>query len=79
MLSLSHSLTHCVAVCAAQVLQQQLRGVAVLQVAHSLSAVAAYDRVLLMEGGHIVEAGPPGQLLSQGGSRFAALAALARR
>lgn len=41
-------------------------------IAHRLSTVEIADRVLVMEGGRIVEDGSPADLLS-GGSRFAAL------
>jgi ABC-type multidrug transport system fused ATPase/permease subunit len=56
-----------------QVVEQGLQGVAVFQVAYSLSAGAGCDRVLVMEGGRVVEGGPPQELLAQHGSRFAAL------
>jgi ATP-binding cassette, subfamily B, multidrug efflux pump len=44
----------------------------VLTVAHRLATAREADRVLLMEAGQIVEAGPPETLISRGG-RFAAL------
>jgi len=48
------------------------RGRTVLTVAHCLATAQDADRVLLMEAGQIVEAGPPEQLIRRGG-RFAAL------
>jgi ATP-binding cassette subfamily B protein len=48
------------------------RGRAVLTVAHRLATAQEADRVLVMEAGWIVEAGPPEELISRGG-RFAAL------
>jgi ATP-binding cassette subfamily B protein len=45
---------------------------AVLTVAHRLATAQEADRVLVMEAGRIVEAGPPEELISRGG-RFAAL------
>jgi ATP-binding cassette subfamily B protein len=48
------------------------RGRAVLTVAHRLATAQEADRVLVMEAGQIVEAGPPDALISRGG-RFAAL------
>jgi ATP-binding cassette, subfamily B, multidrug efflux pump len=45
---------------------------AVLTVAHRLATAKEADRVLVMEAGRIVEAGPPEELLRRGG-RFAAL------
>jgi ATP-binding cassette, subfamily B, multidrug efflux pump len=47
-------------------------GRAVLTVAHRLAAAQDADRVLVMEAGRIVEAGPPDELIRRGG-RFAAL------
>jgi ATP-binding cassette, subfamily B, multidrug efflux pump len=47
-------------------------GRAVLTVAHRLAAAEDADRVLVMEAGQIVEAGPPDELIRRGG-RFAAL------
>jgi ATP-binding cassette subfamily B protein len=48
------------------------RGRAVLTVAHRLATAQEADRVLVMEAGQIVEAGPPEELIRRGG-RFAAL------
>jgi hypothetical protein len=59
------------------VLADTLRGATVLQIAHDLEAVLGYDRVAVMEGGTVAEAGPPRALLEQQGSRLAALAAAA--
>src|SRR5438093_9996205 len=47
-------------------------GRAVLTVAHRLATAQEADRVLVMEAGQIVEAGPPEELIRRGG-RFAAL------
>jgi len=54
------------------------RGAAVLQVAHDLAAVAAYDRVIVLDRGRVVESGPPAQLLADEASAFSALARRAR-
>jgi ABC-type multidrug transport system fused ATPase/permease subunit len=48
------------------------RGCAVLTVAHRLSTAAEADRVIVLDRGEIVEAGPPGDLARRAG-RFAAL------
>jgi ATP-binding cassette subfamily B protein len=48
------------------------QGRAVLTVAHRLTTARAADRVIVLEAGRIVEAGPPEQLVRRGG-RFAAL------
>jgi ATP-binding cassette, subfamily B, multidrug efflux pump len=47
-------------------------GRAVLTVAHRLAAAQDADRVLVLDAGRIVEAGPPDELIRRGG-RFAAL------
>jgi ATP-binding cassette subfamily B protein len=49
-----------------------LRGRTSLIIAHRLSTVAIAERVLVMEGGRIVEDGPPAQLLAGTGA-FATL------
>jgi ATP-binding cassette subfamily B protein len=51
------------------------RGDAVLTVAHRLSTAREADRVLVLDVGVIVEAGPPADLIARGG-RFATLVAL---
>ena len=47
-------------------------GRTVLTVAHRLAAAQDADRVLVLEAGRVVEAGPPDELIRRGG-RFAAL------
>jgi len=47
------------------------RGVAVLTVAHRLASARDADRVIVLEKGRVVEAGPPIALMA-GGGRFAA-------
>lgn len=39
----------------------------VIAVAHRLSSVAAFDRVVVMAGGRVVEDGSPGELRRRGG------------
>lgn len=48
-------------------LAKLMRGRTVLVVAHRLSTVAQFDRVVVLENGHIIEDGPPAQLRRQGG------------
>jgi ATP-binding cassette subfamily B protein len=48
------------------------RGTAVLTVAHRLATAREAHRVILIEGGRIVEEGAPAELIARGG-RFAAL------
>jgi ATP-binding cassette, subfamily B, multidrug efflux pump len=51
------------------------RGSAVLTVAHRIASAREADRVIVLEGGRVVEEGSPAQLVRAGG-RFAALAEL---
>jgi ATP-binding cassette subfamily B protein len=44
-----------------------------LVIAHRLSTVEVADRVLVLEHGRIIEDGSPGELIRQGGGRYAAL------
>ncbi|WP_246150626.1 ABC transporter ATP-binding protein [Streptomyces qinzhouensis] len=50
-----------------------LHGRTALVIAHRLSTVEVADRVLVMEHGRIVEDGPPGELITASGGRFAGL------
>ncbi len=53
-------------------LRTLLAGRTSIVIAHRLSTVMTADRVLVVEGGTIVEDGAPSELIAQGG-RFAAL------
>jgi ATP-binding cassette subfamily B protein len=44
------------------------RGRTIVAVAHRLSTIAGFDRIVVLEAGRIVEDGPPGELLRRGGS-----------
>ncbi|SDT82442.1 ABC-type multidrug transport system, ATPase and permease component [Streptomyces sp. TLI_053] len=55
-------------------LARVLAGRSALLIAHRLSTLAIADRVLVIEGGAVVEDGPPGEL-ADGGGRFAELCA----
>jgi ATP-binding cassette subfamily B protein len=48
-------------------LDELMRGRTVLAVAHRLSTVADFDRVIVIDGGRIVEDGPPAELRRRGG------------
>jgi ATP-binding cassette subfamily B protein len=49
-------------------LEKLMRGRTTLVIAHRLSTVARADRVLVLEGGRVVESGPHAALMSAGGS-----------
>lgn len=44
-----------------------------LQIAHRLESVMGCDEVAVMDGGRVVECGPPARLLEDSHSRFSAL------
>ncbi len=50
-----------------QALERLMQGRTTLVIAHRLSTIEHADRVVVMDGGRIVEQGPPAQLLAQGG------------
>jgi subfamily B ATP-binding cassette protein HlyB/CyaB len=53
-------------------LKAMARGRTVLVIAHRLSAIRQCDRIMILEGGHIVETGSHDELLRDGG-RYASL------
>jgi ATP-binding cassette subfamily B multidrug efflux pump len=48
-------------------LYRLMEGKTVIAIAHRLSTIAAMDRLVVMDGGHIVEEGPHDVLVAQGG------------
>jgi len=63
-----------------EVLAEAFAGYTVLAVAHRLEALADFDRVVVLEGGCVVEDGKPAELLAgKGNGRFKALWEASRR
>jgi len=50
------------------VLDRAAQGRTVVSVSHRLNLAARADRVVVLDGGHVVEQGPPGELLAAGGA-----------
>ncbi len=50
-----------------EALHEVMRGKTVLAIAHRLSTLAEMDRILVLEGGRVIEQGPHGDLLAAGG------------
>lgn len=53
--------------------RERWRGATVVCVTHDLAQTRDFDRVVVLEGGRVVEDGPPGMLRRHPGSRYAAL------
>jgi ATP-binding cassette subfamily B protein len=49
-------------------LARLMRGRTVIAIAHRLSTVRNFDRILVLQGGRIVEDGPPDHLMRLGGA-----------
>ncbi len=62
-----------------QSLDGLMQGKTVIAIAHRLSTIAAMDRLIVMDGGRIVEEGTHAQLLAQGGIYAAPVGAPERR
>lgn len=56
-----------------EVLNTALRDVTVISVAHRISTIVAYDNVMVLDSGRILETGVPRELLTQEDSHFAGL------
>ena len=50
-----------------KVIRQKFVGTTILTVAHRLTTIADYDKVVVMSEGCIIEAGVPWQLIQKGG------------
>jgi ATP-binding cassette subfamily B protein len=59
--------------------RQLWRGATMLCITHDLSETRSFDRVVVVEGGRIVEHGPPQELAARGESRYAQLLAAEER
>ncbi|KAF7166876.1 hypothetical protein CNMCM5623_000430 [Aspergillus felis] len=44
-------------------LRQVVRGCTLLVIAHRLSTIADFDKIIVLDGGRVVEMGPPGELM----------------
>ena len=53
-----------------QITRESFKGTTLLCIAHRLTTIADYDRVLVMDSGEVVEFGAPAQLLSNGTGHF---------
>lgn len=56
-----------------EVLGRVFQACTVITIAHRLDTILHYDKVVVMDSGHVVEVGPPGDLLEKDGGAFAAL------
>ena len=51
-----------------EALDRLMRGRTVLAIAHRLSTLRGFDRILVLQAGRIVEDGPPDQLMRRSGA-----------
>jgi len=51
-------------------IRESFKGMTLLVIAHRLATVCAFDRVLVMSGGRVLEYGPPSELIGQEASAF---------
>lgn len=56
-----------------ETIRTHLKDATILTIAHRLSTLADYDKVIVMDGGIVAEYGSPAELLGRNGSQFAAL------
>ena len=57
------------------IVQEQLSDCTVLIIAHRLSTIRSCDMIVVLSDGHVVEAGPPGQLSANPNGHFAKILA----
>ncbi|KAI1078911.1 ATPase-like protein [Whalleya microplaca] len=53
-----------------KIILEEFEGYTIVMVSHRLEMVMAFDTVVMMDRGSIVETGPPKELVAKGGSRF---------
>ncbi|KAK4152002.1 canalicular multispecific organic anion transporter 1 [Chaetomidium leptoderma] len=53
-----------------RVIMREFAGYTIVMVSHRLGMVMGFDRVVVMDGGRIVESGRPGELVEREGGRF---------
>ena len=51
-----------------EALDRLMRGRTVLAIAHRLSTLRGFDRILVLQAGHIIEDGPPDELMRRDGA-----------
>ena len=51
--------------CAQETIRDALRGSTLITIAHRLNTIIDYDTIALLDGGQIVEHGPPAALLER--------------
>ncbi|KAE9372462.1 ATPase-like protein [Stipitochalara longipes BDJ] len=62
-----------------RIIESEFEGYTVVMVSHRLEMVMAFDRVLVMDRGSVVEDGPPGELAEKEGGRFRELWLVGKR
>src|SRR5262249_40535823 len=50
-----------------EALERLMRGRTVIAIAHRLSTVRNFDRIVVLQSGHVIQDGPPDQLIHQEG------------
>lgn len=58
------------------VVENEFKEVTVIAVSHRLEFIKAFDRVVVLDKGRIVEVGEPGELMGRAGGRFRGLVEL---
>lgn len=56
-----------------KIIREEFKDRTILAVAHRLESIIDFDRIVVLDRGHVVEQGPPGLLLSDIKSTFRTL------